>query len=86
MRLLDNSKITIKKQVQSIVCTSGNGAFTLSFRGKVTDLLPFSVNASGLRNALQNLPTVGLVNVTVNIQNSGPSDSQAVCAPSGLGN
>ena len=51
-------------EVQRISCLAGSGSFTLTFRGQTTPALDFDVSIDELRDALQDLPSIGLVDVT----------------------
>lgn len=59
-------------EVQEIYCRAQSGYFTLAFRGKTTDKIPFDAKAYEVQNFLQDLVTVGMVKVDM-----APSPGQA---------
>jgi hypothetical protein len=50
-------------EVQQIYCKAGQGTFTLTFRGKTTDNIPYNAKPQALLEYLQRLTTVGLVKI-----------------------
>ncbi len=50
--------------VQRVSCVAGGGTFSLAFRGAATAPLDFDATVDELRDALQDLPSVGLVTVS----------------------
>lgn len=57
---------------KTVTLAGGAGAFTLSFGGQTTAVLPFDATASGVQTALRALSSVGTNNVSVSGPTGGP--------------
>lgn len=68
--------VTAVNEVQRITCNAGSGSFTLSFRGQTTLPIDFDVTIDELKDALQDLVSIGLVDVT--FESGDTSDGAAV--------
>ncbi|KAF0705314.1 hypothetical protein AaE_014574 [Aphanomyces astaci] len=52
-------------EVQAISCTADGGLVSISFRDFSTNMLPFNAAASRVQQALESLPSIGRVSVTM---------------------
>jgi len=66
--MLHNTTVSVQyvKEVQQISCTASTGYFTLAFRGFVTRAVHANDSAKTLQARLQELPSIGLVNISIN--------------------
>lgn len=70
--------------VQRIACVAGGGSFTLSFRGATSGPIPAHAPRSVLRDALQAMPSIGLVSVVAEGLPSAAAPD-VLCASGGAG-
>jgi len=61
------------REVQQVLCTANAGSFTLTFRNHTTSLLAYNAGAAAAKAALEALPTVGEVQVTIMEASDAPS-------------
>lgn len=61
------------REVQQVMCTANAGSFTLSFRNYTTSLLAYNAGAAEAKAALEALPSVGEVVVTIMPTSDAPS-------------
>lgn len=47
-------------EIQRGQCKAGRGTFTLTFRGRTTDLIPYNSKAAAIQSALEALPNIGV--------------------------
>ena len=52
-------------EIQRVTCKADDGTFTLTFRGKTTERIPFNSKAAALQAYIEALPTVGKGNVKI---------------------
>lgn len=64
---------------QTVSCLGDGGSFRLSFRGRRTAAIPHGASATDLKGALEALPTLGVVRVTMSTATS------TVCSAAGSG-
>lgn len=62
-------------EVQAVTCTFSSGSFTLSFLYSSTAALPYDATAATLKAALEALPTLGFVDVSLS-----PAGATSLCA------
>jgi hypothetical protein len=52
-------------EIQRVTCKADAGTFTLTFRGKTTDRIPFNAKSADLQNYIEALPTIGEGNTKI---------------------
>jgi hypothetical protein len=52
-------------EIQRVTCKADAGTFTLTFRGKTTERIPFDAKAADVQAYLEKLPTIGKGNVKI---------------------
>jgi hypothetical protein len=78
---------TLRDEVQVLVCqylSSGSPTFRLSFRDAVTIALPYSASAATIQSALEELPTIGRITVTL-LDAAAPLVSTSAACTTGAG-
>ena len=61
--LSSGDTVTVYDDIQSGTSSEINGDFAIEFNGQRTDYLAYNVGASEMKSALENLSTIGIVNV-----------------------
>jgi len=64
---------------QTLTCAADGGSFRLTFRGRMTDAIPYDANSLALQQAIESLPTIGRVGLTM------PTAASTACSASGTG-
>ena len=59
-------------EVQTLTITATGGKFFCSFRGQISGLIDYDATAAAVEAALEDIPTIGVGNVTVAGSDGGP--------------
>eukprot|EP00600_Ochromonadales_sp_CCMP1393_P012517 CAMPEP_0175005256 /NCGR_PEP_ID=MMETSP0005-20121125/5212_1 /TAXON_ID=420556 /ORGANISM="Ochromonas sp., Strain CCMP1393" /LENGTH=585 /DNA_ID=CAMNT_0016260481 /DNA_START=285 /DNA_END=2043 /DNA_ORIENTATION=+ len=52
-------------EIQRVTCKADDGTFTLTYKGKTTDRIPYNAKAAELQEYIEALPTVGSGNIKI---------------------
>jgi hypothetical protein len=52
-------------EIQRVSCKADGGTFTLTFRGKTTDRIPYNAKVADIQRFLEALPTIGKGNIKI---------------------
>jgi len=74
-----NPSIGAFDEVQTLTCDANSGTFSMSFRGAVTQQIPWDATAADLKTAIESLGTHVVNQVTVNIGGNGAQTT--ICRP-----